>query len=134
AIRVHDRDDECALLVAGELGRARTAHLEHRVGVLQDPGGDGRAGGRKFGVGNAGLHAGARLDRDLGAEPFHFLDGFRRRGDPVLVRIALARYGNAHSFGSWCQLALPPPAVSASASKDTNTITTLGMRAPLAKP
>ena len=34
AVRIHDGDDQRALLVFGEFGRRRAAHLEHDVGVL----------------------------------------------------------------------------------------------------
>ena len=65
------RDDERAALVALQLGGGGPAHLEHDVGVLDRRGGglgDRRAGRRVFGVGDARAGAGARLDRDLGAE------------------------------------------------------------------
>ena len=76
--------------------RLRPAHLEHHVGVGGGAVHHGGAGDDEFGVGNAGLRSGARLDRDIGAERLHFLDRFRRRGDPILGRIGLTRYGNAH--------------------------------------
>ncbi len=101
AVGVHDGDDERALLVAGKLGGGGPAHLEHHVGVRERVGGHGRAGGGEFGVGNAGPRSGARLDRDLGAEPLHLLDRVRRRGDPIFGRVGLTRDSNAHSPVSW---------------------------------
>jgi len=100
AIRIHDGDDERAPLVAGKLGGGRSAHLEHHVGILEGAIGHGCAGGGEFGVGNAGFRSGARLDGDVGAEPFHLLDRFRRRRDPAFRWVDLTRDRNAHS---------PPP-------------------------
>ena len=97
AIGIHDGDDQRALLVAGQLGGGGTAHLEHDVGALERAGSDGGARGAEVGVRNTGCRSGSGLDRDLGAERLHLLDRFRRRGDPVLDRLGLARYGNAHS-------------------------------------
>ena len=85
-----------APFVAGKLGRGRTAHLEHHVGTIDGAVDDGCAGGDEFGVRNAGFDSSAGLDRDLGPEPLHLLDRVGRRGDPVLDRVGLARYGNAH--------------------------------------
>jgi hypothetical protein len=102
AIEVHHGNDERALLVAGKLGGGRSAHLEYHVGILDGGVGHGCAGGGEFGGGNAGLGSGVRLDSDIGAEPFHLLDRFRRGGDPVFGRVDLARYGNAHlPASSW---------------------------------
>ena len=96
AIGIHHGDDQRAPLVAGKLGRGRTAHLEHHVGTVDGAVDDGCAGGDEFGVRNAGFDSSAGLDRDLGPEPLHLLDRVGRRGDPVLDRVGLARYGNAH--------------------------------------
>ncbi len=62
--------------------------------------GHGGTSGGEFGIGNAGFRSGVGLDGDIGAEPFHLLDGFRRGGDPVFACVDLARYGNAHSLAS----------------------------------
>ncbi len=56
------------------------------------------AGGRIVGIEDARLHARARLDGDFRAEPDHFLDGFRGRGDPRLVRVRLGNNRNLHEF------------------------------------
>ena len=96
AIRIHHRDDQCAPLVARKLGRGRAAHLEHHVGTLNRLVDDGCARSDEFGVWNARFRSGSGLDRDLGPEPLHLLDRVGRRGDPVLDRVGLARYGNAH--------------------------------------
>ena len=106
---------------------------------LTAPVAHGGAGGGEFGVGNAGLRAGARLDRDVGAEPFHLLDRFRRRGDPILAP------GRPHArrqcaftrllvTGDLAEPGVQPPEVSASAISETTTMTTLGSLAPVAKP
>ena len=97
AVRIHDGDDQRALLVVGEFVRRRAAHLEHDVGVLGDVVGDLRAGRFEVGVGNAGGDARAARDRDLGAERLEFLDGFRRCGDARLAGVGFTRYGNSHS-------------------------------------
>ena len=138
AVRVHDGEDQRALLVVGKLGRGRPAHLEHDIGALDGARRHGRAGGGVFGVGNAGFLAGARLDHDIGAERLHLLDGFRRRGDPVFARLDFTRYGNAHAPVSSCAATTfgpgQPPEVSASVNSETTTMTMLGVRAPLMKP
>ena len=100
AIGIHDGDDQRALLVAGKLGGGRPAHLEHHVGVPDRALEHGCTRGGEFGIGNAGLRAGAGLDGDVGAEPFHLLHRFRRRGDPTFHRVDLTRDRNAHSPAS----------------------------------
>src|SRR2546430_2619179 len=57
-------------------------------------------GGAEYGIGNSGFLPAVGLDRHIGAEHFHLLDGFRRSGDPVFARVDLPRYGNAHSPAS----------------------------------
>ncbi len=87
AVRIHDGDDQRALLVGGKLVRRRAAHLQHQVGVLGDVVADAGAGGRELGVGNARRDAGAARDRDLGAERLELLDGVGRGGDPRLAAV-----------------------------------------------
>ena len=97
AVRVHDGEDQRALLVGRELVGRRAAHFQDEVRVLDDVFADGRAGGLIVSIRNAGGDTGAAGDRDVGAKRLELLDGFRRGRDARLLRFGLTRYGNSHS-------------------------------------
>ncbi len=96
AVRIHDGDDDRALLQTRKLGRLRPPHLEHDIGAAHRIGGHGGAGGGIVRIEDAGFDPGARLDRDFGAKPDHFLDGFGSRGYARLARIGFGSNRNLH--------------------------------------
>ncbi|MGY4327106.1 hypothetical protein ACVWWG_001523 [Bradyrhizobium sp. LB7.2] len=96
AVGVHDGDDERAALVLRQLGGFRALHLDDDVGVLQRVGADGGPHGGEFGIRQARLEAGARLNGDLGAQPLELLHRIRRSGNARLRRIDFLGNGDLH--------------------------------------
>ena len=96
AIRVHDGDDDGALLQVRKLGRQRPPHLEHDIGAVHRALGHGGSGAGIVRVENSRFQPGARLDRNLGAKADHLFDGLGRGRDPRLARIDLGSNRNFH--------------------------------------
>ncbi len=76
--------------------RNRAADFEHDVGVTDGIVGDAGAGRDVVRIRDAGLDPGARFNDDVGPQGRHFLDGLRRRRDPVFHQIDFPTDGDPH--------------------------------------
>ena len=104
AVGIHDGDDDraasCSARAPPPAAGAPSSTTSAPSSASRD---DVRAGGGIVGVEDAGLDAGAGLDRDLGAEArSDLLDGFRRCGDPRLTRFDFGSNRNFHSASDGC--------------------------------
>ena len=139
AERIHDGDDQRALLVAGKFGRARPANLQHHVGVLARVVADKRARRFVVGVGYARAHA-RRPRATLTSAPSacKLLNGLRRPtnarfgSDPtsraMAIRIPVSRYTNP-TYAASSEIPL-----NAKMRKQSTKATVLDVREPVTKP